>query len=344
MYFKLSIASLYGFPSFFSAYIMSEDTGTSTGTSKLCLVKSSKDLVDWKLCILCQESKGILVQNPRTESYQKLLDVVKERVHLQVGKYIDIQGHLKQFNKETFIEKKPMWHCSCYSDATNSTFIQRARGRLQHAVSTGSYAANKRGHKRKRSEMVESATPGSSAPFTRSATEPLKNAHCFFCQKDDSRSTFTVRTENAGKELRRAVEISQDPVLMTRLNNAISPSDAHVIDVRYHKVCWIRHVFHVLRDDACNRAKSTETAPPMQIPCLIELINVVDFQTQNKAYLPMDVIEKTYISMLGGSEEAQKHIPTLTRQWLKDKILSALPTVKSVRQKRQKKIICSLLS
>ena len=40
--------------------------------------------------------------------------------------------------------------------------------------------------------------------------------------------------------------------------------------------------------------------------------------------------------MLGGRYEAQKHIPTLTRQWLKDKILSELPTVKSVRQKDRK--------
>ena len=39
--------------------------------------------------------------------------------------------------------------------------------------------------------------------------------------------------------------------------------------------------------------------------------------------------------MLGGSDEAQKHIPTLTRQWLKD--ISVLPTVKSVRQKDRKK-------
>jgi len=47
----------------------------------------------------------------------------------------------------------------------------------------------------------------------------------------------------------------------------------------------------------------------------------------------MDVVEMTYISMLGGSDEAKKHVPTLTRQWLKDKILSELPSVKSVRQK-----------
>ena len=75
-----------------------------------------------------------------------------------------------------------------------------------------------------------------------------------------------------------------------------------------------------------DQAKPTQTALPMQIPCLIELINLVDFQTQSKAYLPMDVIETTHTSMLGGSDETQKHVPTLTRQWLKDKILSELAT------------------
>ena len=71
---------------------------------------------------------------------------------------------------------------------------------------------------------------------------------------------------------------------------------------------------------------------------LIELINLVALQTQNKvAYIPMDQIQPTHISMLGGSEEAQKHNPTLTRQWLKDKILQELPSVKSVRQKDRRK-------
>lgn len=51
----------------------------------------------------------------------------------------------------------------------------------------------------------------------------------------------------------------------------------------------------------------------------------------------MDIIEKTYISMLGGIDEAQKLIPTLTRQWLKSQILSELLSLKSVRQKDRRK-------
>jgi len=142
---------------------------------------------------------------------------------------------------------------------------------------------------------------------------------------------------NSGKAIRKAIEISHDLVLMTRLSSAISPHDAHAIDVKYHKLCWTQHMFHVLRDDASDKAKSTTAKVPMQMSCLIELINLVDLQTQNKAYLPMDEIEETYMSMLGGSEEAQKHTPTLTRQWLKDKILQELPSVKSVRQKDRRK-------
>lgn len=184
---------------------------------------------------------------------------------------------------------------------------------------------------------MDASTSATSVPFTRSATEPLSKDRCFFCQVDDEQSLYKVRTENSGRALRQAVEITQDPVLMTRLSNAISPSDAHAIDVRYHKLCWTQHVFHVLRDDARDKEKSTKAELPMQMPCLIELINLVEIQTEKKAYLPMDDIEKTYISMLGGEEEAEKHKPKLTRQWLKDKILSELPNVKSVRQKDRRK-------
>jgi len=65
-------------------------------------------------------------------------------------------------------------------------------------------------------------------------------------------------------------------------------------------------VFHVLREEACTQANSTKIDLPMQIPCLIQLINLLDFQTQNKAYLPMDAIKTTYISMFGGSDETKK--------------------------------------
>ena len=68
---------------------------------------------------------------------------------------------------------------------------------------------------------------------------------------------MSVRTMNSGKALGQAVEISKDPVLMTKLSNAITPNYAHAIGIEYHKLCWTQHVFHVLRDHARDNAKST---------------------------------------------------------------------------------------
>ncbi|KAH3815459.1 hypothetical protein DPMN_143982 [Dreissena polymorpha] len=288
---------------------MSEDPDGSTLS-----LGTSKESTDWKLCTICQEknnNKGTVVLNPRTESYQKLLDIVADRASVQDGEYVTLQRPFQDCTKQTMLEAKAMWHRSCYSCATNEISLQRARERIEHSMSTGSYAVKKRGHKRTNSEM-EANTPTTSTIFTRSATAPLSKDRCFFCQVDDGQSLFTVRTENAGNELKNAMQITQDPVLMTRLNNAVAPTDAHAIDVRYHKLCWTNHVFRVLRDDARNKARPTTADLPMQMACLIELINIVDIETQNKAYLPMDVIETTYISMLGGSDEAKKHTPTLT--------------------------------
>ncbi len=86
---------------------------------------------------------------------------------------------------------------------------------------------------------------------------------------------FNVTTKNAGQALRKAVHLSQNPVLQTKLCTAISPDDAHAIDVKYYKSCWTEHVFHVLRDSG----KESETnnycmQQSMQNACFTELVNL----------------------------------------------------------------------
>ena len=95
------------------------------------------------------------------------------------------------------------------------------------------------GQKRGSTEIDESdpSTSVSSPPFARSFTVPLDKDHCFLCQKDDGQQLFNVRTENAGNDIRDAVEMSHDASFKTRMNTGISPCDAHAIDVRYHKLC-----------------------------------------------------------------------------------------------------------
>jgi len=299
--------------------------------------RQGQEIINWKLCILCQsddQSKGHLVLHPRLDSYQKILDTVKERASLKDGNYVEMQKWLTDIKKETLCEEHAFWHRSCYLVATNKDHIQRARDRYEHALSTGSYPAKRRGQNRGSTDMDEPSPSGQSSPFTRSCTVPLDKDLCFFCQEDTDEQLFKVCTQNAGETLKSAVDKSQNPAFKTRLNTCISPTDAHAVDVRYHKSCWTKHVFHATRDQG--DTKSSSKVHPLQNACLIELINLVDVQTQNQAYLSIDDIETAYTRMLG-PDGMENHFPAFTRWWLKEKILTELPSVKSVLQKNRRK-------
>lgn len=304
-----------------------------------CQSDKPQESINWKLCILCQadtKTKGLLVLHPRAASYHHLLEVIKERSSLHDVECVKIQRRLKETTEEMLQAANAVWHRTCYSNATNKVQVSRDTNREQYALSTGSHFGKQRGRKRKRLEIDEPST-SSESPFTRSSTLPLNKNLCFFCQMDDSQEELSkVSTKNAGDALKNAVEASQNAVFRTRLNTSISTSDAHAIDIRYHKSCWTKHVFHVLRDEDTKANKQTSDCS-MQIVSLIELINLIDIQTQNKAYLSMDDIEMTYVNMLGGVEALESHVPTFTRKWLKDKILSELPNVKSVLQPNRRK-------
>lgn len=300
---------------------------------------ATQELTNWKLCILCQTDatvKGPMVQHPRIDSFTNLLQAVEERATLKDGSYIEIQKRLRLCTYGDLSSHKAGWHRSCYSTATNKEEIRRARNRIEDALSSGSYITKKRGIKRK-SAIDEAST--STSVFTRSSTIPLCKELCFFCQTDDhNQQLFKLRTHNAGKALRDALEIAQDTALLTRLNTSLSPCDAHAIDVRYHKPCWRKHVFHILRDSDTTR--NAENDLSRQMACLIEIIHIVDTHTRNGAYLSMADIEITYINMFD-RKSLDNHSPTFSRQWLKEKILSELNHVRSVLQKDRRK--CAIL-
>jgi len=70
--------------------------------------RQGQEIINWKLCILCQsddQSKGHLVLHPRLDSYQKILDTVKERASLKDGNYVEMQKWLTDIKKETLCEE-----------------------------------------------------------------------------------------------------------------------------------------------------------------------------------------------------------------------------------------------
>lgn len=290
------------------------------------------DPINWRLCILCQrgdKKEGPLVLKPRLGSYVTCLNAVRERATCNDGQYVEIERRLKDVTRDTLSEQGAIWHRSCYQEATNRSRIERARERNEQAVSAAS-ATKKRGRKRKSEEIEQpSERP---AKFTRSKTAPLEKDLCFFCQEDTGEQIFRVCTSETGKQLRSAVEKSGNPALVTRLNTSISPTDAHAIDVQYHKGCWRSNVFHSLREVS---DRSGPYVHPLQAASMVEITNLVEVKTRQKAVISMGDVETVYKNMLG--DVMAQHCPTFSRKWLKEYILTELPAVTSVLQKDRRK-------
>ena len=71
-----------------------------------------------------------------------------------------------------------------------------------------------------------------------------------------------------------------------------------------------------------------------QVASLIEVINLVDYITRQQTQLNMEEIEITYVNLLGGKDALEHDVPTFSRKWLKDRILQALPNLRSVLPKK----------
>lgn len=194
-------------------------------------------------------------------------------------------------------------------------------------------ANRRRGRKRKSTEMDDPGPSDQSVQFTRSNTTPLEKNLCFFCQEDTKEKLYKVCTQNAGNYLRSAVEKSKNPAVRTRLNTCISPTDAHAIDVHYDKACWRSNVFHVTRQMPSNTSSSQ--VHPLQAASLVQITNLVDVKTRQKAYISMDDVERVYRNML--VDVIAHHFPVVSRKWLKERILDELPAVKSLLQKGRRK-------
>ena len=50
----------------------------------------------------------------------------------------------------------------------------------------------------------------------------------------------------------------------------------------------------------------------VQNACFIELVNLIDIQTKNEAYLSMEDVETTHVNILGGPEALANHSPAFT--------------------------------
>jgi len=63
---------------------------------------------------------------------------------------------------------------------------------------------------------------------------------------------------------------------------------------------------------SAGRGTSTSQGTVLQRACLLQLVNLIDVETENQAYFSMDDTETTYVNMLG-SEALANHVPAFNR-------------------------------
>ena len=112
--------------------------------------------------------------------------------------------------------------------------------------------------------------------LTRSKTLPYNKNACFFCEKQESakQPLHIVSTLSAGESLNNAIKLSGNDVLRVKLSTAVNSDDAHAIDLKYHKNCWLKNVTNVLRkassSDECRSSLFNEAAARVEFLVLTE--------------------------------------------------------------------------
>ena len=86
-----------------------------------------------------------------------------------------------------------------------------------------------------------------------------------------------VRTKSAGKSLHDAIEISGNEKLRVKLSASIDLSDAHAIDIKYHRRCWGNNVSTVLRQSQSKTgASSGDNQIAAEIAAKIEFLTATE--------------------------------------------------------------------
>ena len=158
----------------------------------------------------------------------------------------------------------------------------------------------------------------------------------FFCEKGpryrETLSMRMVRTKSAGKSLHDAIEISGNEKLRVKLSTSIDLSDAHAIDIKYHKRFWGNNVSTVLRQSQSKTgASSGSNQIAAEIAAKIEFLTATVVALRNGEILKMSDLQSAYQSTL---EENGVESMTCNRKVLKELIKTEIDEVQFHRSER----------
>ena len=167
--------------------------------------------------------------------------------------------------------------------------------------------------------------------FTRSKTSPFDKNACFFC---DGKASYKyplhdVATSSAGESLNEAIRLSKDDSLRVKLSTAIDAKDAHAIDIKYHKNCWLTNVTNFVRK-ATSPAESSDLIG--EISARIELMAITEVSLRGGQILTMAELQSTYEEILKANEVSKCAV--CNRKTVKALLQSEIPDVEFHRLKR----------
>ena len=134
-----------------------------------------------------------------------------------------VAARFRGLSGSDLLDLKALWHCNCYSEATNKTSIQHDEKRHQAASEV---VKEGRGQQSQSQESSDSVTLKPSPLKQRSSVNTFIRNQCFFCQGQDSsktgEQTHACQSANSAKAIREIVEKSGNRLWKVQIADGIA--------------------------------------------------------------------------------------------------------------------------
>lgn len=237
------------------------------------------------LCIICQtgDDKEEFVRNP--DSFNKLLYYIRQRASYNDGNFPQISIRLGDVSEQELKSMRANYHRRCYKNTVHKAMLDRAKLRFDKNA-TGLHD-------------TESERDGafSSQILTRSQVAPYNRTSCFFCESSGTHKNplHSVTSSNAGKALNEAIMLSGNEKLRIKLATASDMNDAHAIDIKYHKKCWLLNVVNVKRQ---HTSCAPTNKPTGWVAAEIEFLKLVENQLADGSLTNMSTLKDVFDELL----------------------------------------------
>ena len=223
-----------------------------------------------------------LVENPN--SHEKVVTSIKEWATCGDTRYTQTWSKMKSVSIDDLKNKQASWHRNCYRDAVHTGMLKRAKERYERQLEGPNEA------RRKSRDITQEPSQ-----LTCSQISPYNRGARFFCEGHPGyqETLHSISTFPAGESLLAAVELSWNDELHMKLSTAVDASDAHAIDLKYHKKCWASNVMHVPRKPSLSSAEST-TSLSSEITAKIEYLTTTEITLKERRILTMSDLKNAF--------------------------------------------------